>query len=96
MSVLKIKANGVWVVPSMDGHTHTVEDIIDFPGNLPADVEHNHDDRYYTKAEIDSMDLITVEDIDEICGDLDPSVTLMNFSVTDDGEGNVVISTEGA
>lgn len=30
--------------------------------------EHNHDNRYYTKAEIDEMEFITVADIDAICG----------------------------
>lgn len=29
---------------------------------------HNHDDRYYAKTEIDGMEFIFVEDIDEICG----------------------------
>lgn len=29
---------------------------------------HTHDDRYYSKTEIDGMGFITAEDIDEICG----------------------------
>ena len=35
--------------------------------NAP-DSEHDHNDLYYTKEEIDSMELITVADIDNICG----------------------------
>ena len=43
---------------------------------------------------IESEVFITVEDIDAICGDLSPDVnmTLTNFSVTDDGQGNVTIN----
>lgn len=33
-----------------------------------VDSSHNHDDLYYTKTEIDNMELITVADIDTICG----------------------------
>lgn len=33
-----------------------------------ADEIHSHDDRYYTETEIDNMNFITVEDIDNICG----------------------------
>ena len=33
-----------------------------------ANSVHNHDDRYYTESEIDSMEFITVGDIDGICG----------------------------
>ena len=33
-----------------------------------ADAEHNHNDVYYTKADIDGLELITVADIDTICG----------------------------
>lgn len=33
-----------------------------------ADVGHNHDDKYYTKAQIDNYELITTNDIDTICG----------------------------
>ena len=32
-----------------------------------ADASHNHNDAYYTKTEIDSMEFITVDDIDTIC-----------------------------
>lgn len=34
-----------------------------------AEASHNHNDSYYTKTEIDSMELITVDDIDVICGE---------------------------
>ena len=33
-----------------------------------SDVGHSHDNLYYTTAQIDNMELITVEDIDDICG----------------------------
>ena len=33
-----------------------------------VDSEHNHDDIYYTKTQIDEMELITIDDIDTICG----------------------------
>lgn len=45
-----------------------------------------------------SGDLITVEDIDSICGatlDEGVSLTFNNYSVSDDGSGNITIS-EGA
>ena len=32
-----------------------------------ADATHSHNDLYYSKAEIDGFELITVEDIDAIC-----------------------------
>ena len=49
-----------------------------------------------TKTEIDNLELITVADIDAICGDLslDVNMTLTNFSVTDDGQGNVVVTRQ--
>lgn len=33
-----------------------------------ADSSHTHNDTYYTKSEVDDMELITVDDIDAICG----------------------------
>ena len=33
-----------------------------------ANISHTHDDVYYTKTEIDDLELITIEDIDAICG----------------------------
>lgn len=42
----------------------TLEDVV----ATKADTEHNHDDRYYTKAEFDAFELITVDEIDGICG----------------------------
>ena len=33
-----------------------------------APAEHDHDDRYYTESEIDDLELITLSDIDAICG----------------------------
>lgn len=42
----------------------TLEDVV----ATKADAEHNHDDRYYTKAEFDAFELISVDEIDGICG----------------------------
>lgn len=33
-----------------------------------AEASHDHNDKYYTKTEIDNLQLITVNDIDTICG----------------------------
>ena len=33
-----------------------------------ADLSHSHSDLYYTKTEFDSIELITPEEIDAICG----------------------------
>ncbi len=33
-----------------------------------ANIVHSHDDKYYTKAEMASFELITVDEIDAICG----------------------------
>ena len=35
-----------------------------------ADINHVHNDIYYTKTEIDNIELITVDDIDTICGSM--------------------------
>lgn len=36
--------------------------------NEKSNISHTHNDIYYTKSEIDNLELITVEDIDNICG----------------------------
>lgn len=36
--------------------------------NSKVDTDHDHDDRYYTKTEINNFELITTDDIDAICG----------------------------
>lgn len=35
--------------------------------NNKAELSHTHNDLYYTKAEIDSYEFITTDDIDAIC-----------------------------
>lgn len=40
-----------------------------------ASVSHNHNDLYYTKSEFENLELITVDDIDAICG---TSIALAN------------------
>lgn len=41
---------------------------LEFAIDGKADAAHNHNDIYYTKLEIDSYELITVDDVDTICG----------------------------
>ena len=51
---------------SLDGLA--TESYVDEQLATKADVSHNHNDTYYTKTEIDNLELITVNDIDAICG----------------------------
>lgn len=40
MPVLKVKKNGVWeIVAGINGHSHTMSDITDFPSTLLEDVD---------------------------------------------------------
>lgn len=43
-----------------------------------ADANHNHDNTYYTKTQVDNLELITVDDIDTICGTTIQVATLNN------------------
>lgn len=43
-----------------------------------ADINHNHNDIYYTKTEIDNIELITTDDIDAICGSTIQVATMNN------------------
>ena len=53
-------------------HTHDdryyTESEIETKLSAKSDTTHTHNDIYYTKSEFDSLELITVEDIDIICG----------------------------
>jgi hypothetical protein len=61
-------------------HSHAISDITDLETTLEnnlneaksyTDTEidnHTHDDRYCSKEEIENLELITVDDIDTICG----------------------------
>lgn len=49
-----------------DTIARTVDTDIALSGK--SNVGHTHNDIYYTKTEIDNIELITVEDIDNICG----------------------------
>ena len=51
----------------IDDHQDAIDSLEDVVANK-ADKGHNHDDRYYTKAEFDAFELITVDEIDGICG----------------------------
>lgn len=51
-------------IPDSIARTIDVDEAI----NEKADIDHTHNNIYYTKSEIDNLELITVEDIDEICG----------------------------
>lgn len=70
---------------------------IKLPNNpTPYDI---YDEGAVRKEELATMELITIEDIDEICGtqlDLGVNISFNNFSVTNDGEGNItLINKEG-
>ena len=68
--------------PDFDGLKTEVEDIRSLVGDIP----------------VSEQVLITIEDIDAICWNTtkpELNVTLANFSVTDDGDGNIVINNEG-
>lgn len=44
-----------------------------------VNAEHNHNDLYYTKTEIDEYELITTDDIDTICGSTIQSASEVTF-----------------
>lgn len=46
----------------------SAKDYTDSVAAGKADSVHTHNDIYYTKSEIDNLELITVDDIDTICG----------------------------
>ena len=46
----------------------TAINALDLAIDNKADAAHVHSDIYYTKEEIQNLELITVEDIDSICG----------------------------
>ena len=47
---------------------HDAIDALEIVATGKADKVHNHDDLYYTKSQLDNLELITVADIDAICG----------------------------
>lgn len=59
----------ITVTVADNSHNHTIgnvdglQDVLD----SKADASHDHSDIYYSKTEIDNMELITVEAIDSIC-----------------------------
>ena len=50
-----------------DNRYYTISDI-DSKLDAKADNTHNHNDLYYTKTEFSAMELVSVDDIDAICG----------------------------
>lgn len=74
-----------------DEHGHQISEITNLQDTL---------NQFYTKIEIDNFELVTVDNIDAICGG--DNVGTINgihilsneCSVADDGEGNVVITTK--
>ena len=55
------------VVKSLDNNGKPTEwECVDLPSS--SNNEHDHNEVYYTKDQIDAMEFITVEDIDAICG----------------------------
>lgn len=57
----------------------TAMNALDAAIDNKANASHNHDDKYYTEAEIDNMEFITINDIDTICGQ-----TIMMVNATSD------------
>ena len=51
-----------------DSALQETKDYVTEVANQKANAEHDHNDVYYTKSEFDSMELISVDDIDAICG----------------------------
>lgn len=45
-----------------------IKEYVDNAVDSKADTDHNHDEKYYLKTEIDNMEFITTDDIDSICG----------------------------
>lgn len=45
-----------------------IKEFIEESVNEKADLEHEHNDLYYTIEQIDAMEFITTDEIDEICG----------------------------
>ena len=46
---------------------HDALEALETIANGKADAEHNHDDKYVTKDETNAIQLITIEEIDQIC-----------------------------
>ena len=46
----------------------TAINALDLAIDNKSDASHDHNDTYYTKAEIDNMEFITLDEIDAICG----------------------------
>jgi hypothetical protein len=60
-----------------------------------AAASHAHDDKYYTKAQIDAMEFITIADIDNICVDSIVRYTVVNSidEMTDTSKAYILAST---
>jgi hypothetical protein len=67
---------------TLEGLSSLVSEIKTYVNNIAsnkADSSHTHDDRYYTKTQIDNYELITVDDIDTICGGTIQAASEVNF-----------------
>jgi hypothetical protein len=63
MPVLKRKTNGVWVdVAGASGHTHNINDIINFPSSLPANggnadtLDGKHANEFALTSDVEALD----------------------------------------
>lgn len=67
---ITLSASDVGAAPSSHNHNdeYYVKSEVDSKLSGKSDNGHSHNDLYYTKTQIDNYELITVDDIDAICG----------------------------
>lgn len=63
----KVVAGAISGLSSLVGDKSVSTQISEAIANK-SDIGHAHDDKYYTKTEINNMEFITVDDIDTLCG----------------------------
>ena len=67
---ITLSASDVGAAPSTHEHSDKYygKSEVDSKLSGKSDTTHSHSDLYYTKNEIDNYELITIDDIDTICG----------------------------
>ena len=78
---ITLSASDVGAAPSTHEHSDKYygKSEVDSKLSGKSDTTHSHSDLYYTKNEIDNYELITVDDIDAICGSDITSVANLTF-----------------